>query len=98
MLSSLSIHFTPVLPVWFVALLALGLLALLAYGCTLLQEKQVPGKWIGVLAGLRVVIVAVFMLCLLQPVLSYWREARSLPRLALLVDASKSMSARAGSG
>jgi hypothetical protein len=92
MLKNLSIHLLPILPAWVIALLALGLLALLAYGCRLLQQKQVPPRWVAILGILRLVIVVVFALGLLQPAVSFTRTVEQPPEMLVLVDTSQSMS------
>jgi hypothetical protein len=93
-----SINVVPLLPPWAVAALALGLLLLLVQGSLLLLRKKVPGKWVAILGALRLAIIAVFIICLLQPVLSFTRGVKRLPDLMVMVDTSQSMANRAGSG
>ncbi len=94
----MSIHLLPVLPVWLIVLLAAGLMAALVHGSLLLRRKQVPGRWLLILGGLRLAAVIVFVLALLQPVLSYTTPVEQLAELAVLIDTSKSMSLPAGDG
>src|SRR5262245_6137791 len=91
-----SIDFLPILPGWLIALLAAALLAALAYGSRNLRQKQVPLRWVLILGGLRVAAVFVFVLTLLQPVVSYTRTVEQLPDLAVLIDTSQSMDLPAG--
>lgn len=86
-----SISLFPVIPAWQISLLAVGLLAFLAYGCALLARKNVPRRWIVTLGVLRVAIVAVFTVSLLQPVVSYSRSEPRRPEMVVLVDTSASM-------
>jgi len=92
----MTFQWTPILPVWLIALVMAGLLALLAYGCRILVRKRVPAKWIAILAVLRLVIMAVFLACLLQPVAAYTRTVVQRTDLLVLVDTSKSMAAKSG--
>src|SRR5689334_2867435 len=94
----LSINVVPLLPAWAVAVLGAGLLLLLAQGSILLLRKKVPGKWVTILGALRLAIIAVFVVCLLQPVFSFTRSVQRLPDLMVMVDTSQSMANRGGSG
>jgi hypothetical protein len=87
----LSIHLFPILPPWAIVLLALGLLALLAYGCRLLRRKEVPTRWVTRLGVLRLLIVLVFALGLLQPAVSFTRTVEQQPEMLVLIDTSQSM-------
>ena len=89
----MTIQFMPVLPVWVITLVAMGLLALLVLGSRVLHGKRVPNRWIVLLGLLRVVIVGVLVVCLLQPVVAWQAKAVQKPELLVLVDASKSMAA-----
>jgi hypothetical protein len=95
--SHTSIHWLPVLPAWLIVLVALGLLAALAFGSQLLLRKDVPGRWVAILGAWRLVIVLVFIVALCQPVLSFTRSIEQRPELMVLVDTSRSMSRPAGS-
>lgn len=90
-----SFNFNAVLPAWFVALVGLALVALLIHGSRLLRRKNVPARWVGVLAALRGVVIGVLVLALLQPVVSYSRQTEDGPDLLVLIDTSKSMAAPA---
>ena len=91
MFPSLTISWMPVLPLWLIALLTLALLALLARGSLLLAQKRLPRRWIVGLGALRMAIVAVFALCLLQPIVSFRRTVPEGPPVLVLLDASQSM-------
>lgn len=91
MFSSLTISWMPVLPPWLIALLTLALLALLGRGSLLLAQKRLPRRWIIGLGALRVAIVAVFTLCLLQPIVSFRRTVPEGPPVLVLLDTSQSM-------
>lgn len=91
MIPSLTISWMPVLPVWLVALITVVLLGLLMRGSLLLAEKRLPRRWIVGLGALRVAIVAVFALCLLQPIVSFQRTVQEGPPVLVLLDISKSM-------
>lgn len=91
MFPSLTISWMPVLPPWLIALLTLALLALLGRGSLLLAQKRLPRRWIIGLGALRVAIVAVFALCLLQPIVSFRRTVPEGPPVLVLLDASLSM-------
>jgi hypothetical protein len=84
----------PVLPVWAIALIVCGLLALLAYGSMILARKRLPHRWITILAVLRVAIVLVFALCLLQPIVSFRRTVEEGPPVFVMLDTSKSMAVK----
>ena len=66
-------------------------LGLLLVGSLDLRRKQVPGRSVLTLAGLRLLIGAALMVLLLRPVVSYSRGEEQLPGLAVLVDVSRSM-------
>ena len=91
MFPSLTISWMPVLPPWLIALFTLALLALLGRGSLLLAQKRLPRRWIVGLGALRVAIVAVFALCLLQPIVSFRRTVPEGPPVLVLLDASQSM-------
>ncbi|MCX5660998.1 MAG: hypothetical protein NTW19_15020 [Planctomycetota bacterium] len=86
-----SLNLLPILPASIIALVAIGLFALLAHGCLVLLRKQVPPRWVAILAAVRVGIVLVFLLALLQPIASYALSSKLLPDLLVLVDTSRSM-------
>lgn len=92
------IAWAPLLPFWALFLVGLGLLALLGHGCLVLRRKNLPLRWVAVLSVLRLAAVAVFLLCLLQPVLTVNRRARYRPVFLVMVDNSASMGARDGPG
>lgn len=89
--SQLSLQWLPFVPVWYIVLLAVGLIALLAWGTVVLAQKQVPRRWIAILGGWRLAIITVFVTVLLQPVLSYTRSIERRPELLVLIDTSQSM-------
>ncbi|HEY8666223.1 MAG TPA: hypothetical protein VIL86_06145 [Tepidisphaeraceae bacterium] len=83
--------FSPVFAAWLIALLAAALLALLAQGSIVLSRKNVPARWIAYLAILRVIAVAVLVLCLLRPALCYTRDVQRWGDVLVLLDTSRSM-------
>ena len=85
------------LPVWLALMLIGALLASVVYGAWTLMHKQVRPRWVAILTGLRLAIVAVFAFILLQPVVSYSRTIPRLPELLVLIDSSQSMAKLAGS-
>src|SRR5687768_2170584 len=87
----MSIQLSSLLPTWCTLLLLGGLLAALAYGTLLLVRKGIPRRLVAGLTFLRLLIVAVFVLILLQPILSYSSTRDQLPELMILVDTSRSM-------
>jgi hypothetical protein len=91
MFNNWSIHSLPILPVWLIVVITIGLLALLAFGSVLLLRRQVPPRWVAILGGWRVIIIAVFALVLLQPVVSFTRPVKREPEMMVLIDTSESM-------
>jgi hypothetical protein len=89
--SDFLIQWLPLLPRWAILLTAAAFLALLLHGSLVLRRKQVPGRRVLTLAGLRLLIGAVLVLLLLRPVLSYSRNEEQRPTLAVLIDMSQSM-------
>lgn len=87
-----SIDWFPLLPPGRIALVAGALLALVAWGSWVLSRKRIPRRAIIVLGVLRMVAVALFIACLLQPVVSYYRSEPRHPELIVIVDTSTSMS------
>jgi hypothetical protein len=98
MFADLSIDFLPVLPGWLILGITAGLLVALAHGSRVLRRKGVPARWVAILGSLRLAAVIVFLLALLQPVLSFTRQVEQLPELIVLVDTSESMGLSGGSG
>ena len=88
----------PIVSIWFIAVVAAALLILLVYGSRQLIERNVPQRWMMILFSLRVLIIIVFVLCLLRPALSKWREEKLQPTRLGLADVSRSMSEAGGSG
>lgn len=90
-MANVMLHFAPLMPAWAIACVTLCLLAVLAHGSRLLVRNRVPRRWIGLLGGLRVAVIAVFAICMLQPVISFRTTEERLPEMAVLVDTSRSM-------
>lgn len=88
---SFSFHLLPTLPLWGIALLCALMLLLLVQGSVVLLRKRVPGRWVAILAVLRLVIIAVFALCLLGPLFSFNRDEKKKPDLLVMIDTSSSM-------
>jgi hypothetical protein len=95
-MSELSLSATPVLPVWLVLVLSAGLIGVLVHGSFTLLRREVPRRWIVILAGLRIAVVVLFALVLIQPVISYTRQAQRRPELLVLLDTSESMAQAGG--
>lgn len=89
--AALSAHLNPVLPGWLVGAVALVLLAAVAVSARVLRRKRVPGRSVVLLVALRLTGIALFVVGLLQPVLSYTRTSRPKPELAVVIDTSRSM-------
>jgi hypothetical protein len=83
-------------PIWLTLLLGTALAIALVHGAWTLLRKQVPHRWIAVLAALRSAILGVFVLVLLQPVVTYSSSTPQLPEMAILVDVSASMGQPSG--
>lgn len=83
--------FAPVIPIWAIAALGTALLAILAQGSISLLRKKAPGGWVFFLGCLRLAAVALFMICLLRPMIRYTATARPERDMLALVDVSRSM-------
>jgi hypothetical protein len=81
----------PVAPIWMLVLAGVILAAILAHGSRTLVAKNIPRRWILLLAGLRGLAILIFLLALARPEITYIRNIRQRPDLLLLVDTSKSM-------
>lgn len=88
----MTLRWMPVLPVWAIAVIALALLILLAFGTRILAKKRVPKRWLVGLGMLRMAIIAVFTASLLQPILAYRGSEKEGPPVLVMLDTSKSMS------
>jgi len=86
-----AIDWFPLLPPSRIALIALVLLGLVAWGSWMLARKQIPRRSIVVLGLLRAAAVLIFVACLLQPTISYDRARQPSPELIVLIDTSASM-------
>ncbi|MDP7396120.1 MAG: hypothetical protein QF541_04580 [Lentisphaeria bacterium] len=93
-----TVNLLPIVPTWFIAVVAAALLMLLVYGSRQLLERNVPQRWMMILFCLRLLIIISFVLCLLRPALSKWREEKLQPTLLVLADVSRSMSEAGESG
>lgn len=92
----MSLTFLPLIPGWLIALVTLGLIALLVHGSRLLRAKKVPQRWVGYLAVLRVLAILLFLICLLRPVVTHTTTRQGGPDLMVLVDGSASMAGSDG--
>lgn len=90
--TNFQLHLLPILPIWLALSLGLLLLGLLALGSRTLLRKQVPTRWVRILAALRISAVVVFVVALLQPMILVSRSIDKQPELAVLIDTSRSMS------
>jgi hypothetical protein len=88
---SLTLDWSPLVDVRWIALAALVLCALIAWGARHLSGKEVPRRSVITLTLLRLASIALFVLCLLQPTVSYDRDRKLEPELIVLVDTSASM-------
>jgi hypothetical protein len=91
MFAELTFNVAGILPAWLVWVLAGGLLGVLAHGTLVLIHKKIQPRWVAILGGLRLAIALVFLLILLQPVLSFSQTTEQLPEIMVLVDTSASM-------
>ncbi|MEO6848934.1 MAG: hypothetical protein ABI443_14400 [Chthoniobacterales bacterium] len=94
----MSIHWIPILPVWLIAAVTVGLIILLGYGSIVLKQKNVPPKWIGILGAVRIAIILLFVICLFQPVVSCKHTVTQGPAMLVLMDTSLSMKAPEAEG
>lgn len=90
----MTLHWTPIFPLWLVAAIVAVLAALLGYGCVVLVRKRVPPRWIARLGALRVVILAVLVVCLLRPVIHTDSSRTDAQDLVVLIDTSGSMAGK----
>jgi hypothetical protein len=91
MLAELSVDVSSLLPVWLTVAMIGALALATAYGLATMLHKKVRPRWVAVVTGLRVAVLAVVVLILLQPVVSYTRTVEPLPEVLVLVDTSQSM-------
>ncbi len=91
MFKDLTFNYIPILPLWAIAGVGVVGLALLIWGSIHLRQKLVPAKWVAIHFVLRVLALAVFLVCLLQPVIGFTRNVALKPDLLVLVDTSESM-------
>lgn len=87
----MSVRWMPVMPVPVIGAIVGVMLLLLAHGSLDLLRKRLPLGLVLRLGALRMAILAIFSLCLLQPVLSLIRTTNLAPPLLVLLDASRSM-------
>src|SRR5690348_2297000 len=95
MFHDLSFNLRPLLPAWAIAGLAAALCLLLIHGSRQLLNKKVPHRWVTILGVLRAFAIAVLVLCLLQPMVSYTRSTEIAPDLLVMIDTSQSMGIKA---
>jgi hypothetical protein len=96
MLDDLSFQFSPLWPLWLTVPVVAALFLATAYGVFTLLRKKVRPRWVAVLGGLRLAVLAVVLLVLLQPAVSYTRTVEPLPEVVVFVDTAKSMAQPAG--
>lgn len=87
----LTLDWSPLVDARWIALAAAVLCALVAWGALHLAKKDVPRKSVVMLTLLRLASIVLFVLCLLQPTVSYDRARKVEPELIVLVDTSASM-------
>jgi len=91
MSADLTLHLNPVLAGWLIAVLAALMLAAVSWSAMILRRRQVPRRWLAILCALRIVAVALFVIGLLQPVISFNRTTHPKPALTVVIDTSASM-------
>lgn len=96
MIIGFALHWSPLLPIWMIALAAVVLAVLVMYGSSMLIGKNVPRSTVMLLGVLRALVIAIVVIALLRPVVSFQSDVEQLPELAVLVDVSKSMGATSG--
>jgi hypothetical protein len=95
---STAFHFRAALPTWIIILSALLLLAGVAWSARILTGKRLPRRWIFTLTILRISAVVIFIVGLMQPVISYSRTTQPKPALTVVIDTSASMGIDDGGG
>jgi hypothetical protein len=96
MLAPTSLQVSPLWPAWLTAILGCALFAATAYGTIAMLRRQVQPRWVALLTALRLAVLALVLLILLQPVVSYTREVVPLPETVVLIDTSRSMGRPSG--
>jgi hypothetical protein len=91
MFKDLTFNFIPIMPLWAIAGVGIVGLALLIWGSIHLRQKLVPAKWVAIHFVLRVIALAVFLVCLMQPVVGFTKNVALKPDLLVLMDTSESM-------
>ncbi len=84
----------PFIPPALIWLSGLLLLAAVIWSLRLLQQRNVPPFWQGVLGGLRLLALGVLLLMLLRPVVRITRDRPIKEERLILIDTSLSMSRR----
>jgi len=96
----MSLQFSSLWPAWLILAMTAALAGAVIFGAIVLVRKNVRPGLIAMLTALRLGIVVVFVLVMLQPVISYTRMQEQKPGLLVLIDTSASMgkSGAAGKG
>ncbi len=84
----MTLSWAPVLPVTLIVLLTLIVSSALAAGLVVMRRKGIARRWFWGLAALRVVAVALFVLCLAGPIMTFSRTETRKPVLLMLFDQS----------
>ncbi|MFW6039055.1 MAG: hypothetical protein ACOC9P_01095 [bacterium] len=87
----MTLHWVPILPLWAVGVLTLGLLALLLHGAVALRRKRVEMHWVGLLSLLRLAAIVALVLCAFHPILRFVYTTETDENLLVLIDRSASM-------
>lgn len=93
-----AVTLAPIIPYWAITSVTFGLLGLLVHGSIVLARKQVPQPWIKLLGAIRVAVILVFLLSMLQPIVSYRTREKRVPDMLVLLDTSRSMARTDGNG
>ncbi len=87
----MKVDWNPLFSPALIASVGVALFALLGWGLLILRQRQVPARWIYLLAGMRIGIILLFLVCLLRPSFVWKRTTDQGPALLVLLDASRSM-------
>jgi hypothetical protein len=91
MLAELSVKWSPLWPLGLIVVILAALLLATVYGLYTLLRKQVRPRWVAILGGLRLAVLAVVALVLLQPAVSYTHTVQPRPEVLVMLNVSDSM-------
>jgi len=87
---AMAVHLYRGYPTWFFVTMVVACIALVVY-FYFSHARKLPGWYFNLLLLMRVLVVVVLLLFIFQPELTFEELFTSKPSLAVLVDASKSM-------